>query len=578
MSLLDTCARRRAAGCCGTGSRIRCATQDGGRGAARRRSPPGSAIRAARRALHCRTGTHGRCRAHCRAHRARLRAAARSRRPARHARAPAGTCVDARGPARRRSSRALVADLAVESQWATLLTRAIAPSPRRKCATAASSPTGYDAELDELRSIDDTAASSWSRWKRASASAPASRTSRSSTTACTASTSKSRTRNAQKVPADYRRRQTLKNAERYITPELKAFEDKALSAQDRALAREKLLYDELLAALAPAIPALQRAGGGAGRARRARDAWPSAPTRSTSCGPSSISTPGLEIRGGRHPVVERQVEDFIAERPRPRARPAAADHHRPQHGRQVDLHAAGGADRAARALRIVRAGASGADRPARRDLHAHRRRRRSRRRPLDVHGRDDRGRRDPAPRDAAEPRADRRDRARHLDVRRARARVGDRAPSGREEPLPRRSSRRTISSSPRCPRRSTAAPTSTSTRSSTRTASCSCTRPRTAPRTAATDCRSRSSPACPADAIRRAKGYLARLDKFTVAGSSQADLFAPPGVAPPDDEPRAAVAAEAAAVAAQARRSRSRRDDAARRARGALRASEAAGA
>src|SRR5204862_125481 len=51
---------------------------------------------------------------------------------------------------------------------------------------------------------------------------------------------------ADKVPDDYRRRQTLKNAERYITPELKAFEDKALSAQDRALAREKQLYDGLL--------------------------------------------------------------------------------------------------------------------------------------------------------------------------------------------------------------------------------------------------------------------------------------------------------------------------------------------
>ena len=48
---------------------------------------------------------------------------------------------------------------------------------------------------------------------------------------------------ADKVPDDYRRRQTLKNAERYITPELKAFEDKALSAQERALAREKALYE-----------------------------------------------------------------------------------------------------------------------------------------------------------------------------------------------------------------------------------------------------------------------------------------------------------------------------------------------
>jgi len=63
---------------------------------------------------------------------------------------------------------------------------------------------------------------------------------------------------AGKVPADYRRRQTLKNAERYITPELKEFEDKALSARDRALALEKSLYDELLGLLAPHVPALQR--------------------------------------------------------------------------------------------------------------------------------------------------------------------------------------------------------------------------------------------------------------------------------------------------------------------------------
>ena len=62
-----------------------------------------------------------------------------------------------------------------------------------------------------------------------------------------------------KVPDEYRRRQTRKNAERYITPELKTFEDKALSAQDRALAREKLLYEKLLDDLAPHIPALQRA-------------------------------------------------------------------------------------------------------------------------------------------------------------------------------------------------------------------------------------------------------------------------------------------------------------------------------
>lgn len=56
------------------------------------------------------------------------------------------------------------------------------------------------------------------------------------------------------VPERFRRRQTLKNAERYITPELKAFEDKALSAQERALQREKFLFEQLLDQLQPHVP------------------------------------------------------------------------------------------------------------------------------------------------------------------------------------------------------------------------------------------------------------------------------------------------------------------------------------
>ena len=62
---------------------------------------------------------------------------------------------------------------------------------------------------------------------------------------------------AENAPPEYRRRQTLKNAERYITPELKAFEDKVLSANERALAREKVLYDNILDQLLPHIAALQ---------------------------------------------------------------------------------------------------------------------------------------------------------------------------------------------------------------------------------------------------------------------------------------------------------------------------------
>ncbi|MCM8566553.1 DNA mismatch repair protein MutS [Thauera linaloolentis] len=116
--------------------------------------------------------------------------------------------------------------------------------------------------------------------------------------------------NTDKVPDDYRRRQTLKNAERYITPELKAFEDKALSAQERALSREKLLYEAILDALAAHIPALQRIA----RALALLDglaAFAEAALRYGYVRPRFRDTPGLDIAGGRHPVVERQVDDFI---------------------------------------------------------------------------------------------------------------------------------------------------------------------------------------------------------------------------------------------------------------------------
>jgi len=117
--------------------------------------------------------------------------------------------------------------------------------------------------------------------------------------------------NAANVPDDYRRRQTLKNAERYITPELKAFEDKALSANERALAREKFLYDQLLDQLAPFLPQLQRIASAIAEldvlatfAERAATLNLSAPVFS--------NEPLLRVIQGRHPVVEAQVENFIA--------------------------------------------------------------------------------------------------------------------------------------------------------------------------------------------------------------------------------------------------------------------------
>ena len=118
-----------------------------------------------------------------------------------------------------------------------------------------------------------------------------------------------------RVPDDYRRRQTLKNAERFITPELKAFEDKALSAQDRALAREKWLYEQLLDHLQAFVPALGQVAWGLATL----DVLASLCERSLTlnwCAPELVNTPGISITQGRHPVVEARLAEtggsFIA--------------------------------------------------------------------------------------------------------------------------------------------------------------------------------------------------------------------------------------------------------------------------
>lgn len=114
-----------------------------------------------------------------------------------------------------------------------------------------------------------------------------------------------------KVPDDYRRRQTLKNAERYVTPELKAFEDKALSAKDRALAREKYLYEALLNQLAAYIAQLQMIATSVAEL----DVLATFAERAQTLGytlPVLTEQNSIEIKAGRHPVVERQVDPFIA--------------------------------------------------------------------------------------------------------------------------------------------------------------------------------------------------------------------------------------------------------------------------
>jgi DNA mismatch repair protein MutS len=114
--------------------------------------------------------------------------------------------------------------------------------------------------------------------------------------------------NLDRVPVDYRRRQTLKNAERYITPELKAFEDKALSAQERALAREKWLYEQALEALQPHLGALAALA----RALASLDALAALAERAATLGwtrPQFVPYPCIDIEAGRHPVVEQRLRE-----------------------------------------------------------------------------------------------------------------------------------------------------------------------------------------------------------------------------------------------------------------------------
>ena len=116
---------------------------------------------------------------------------------------------------------------------------------------------------------------------------------------------------AENAPADYRRRQTLKNAERFITPDLKAFEDKVLSANERALAREKLLYEGVLDMLMPHIPALQHNA----VAVATLDVLATFAERAAALNyvaPEFVEEAGISIIGGRHPVVEQLAQPFIA--------------------------------------------------------------------------------------------------------------------------------------------------------------------------------------------------------------------------------------------------------------------------
>ncbi|MDZ4075531.1 MAG: DNA mismatch repair protein MutS [Hylemonella sp.] len=191
---------------------------------------------------------------------------------------------------------------------AELLARAILPEPAALVRDGGVINDGLDAELDELRAIQtncDGFLLELETRERARTGITNLRVQFNKVHGFYIEITSS---NLDRVPEDYRRRQTLKNAERFITPELKAFEDKALSAQERALAREKWLYEQLLDQLAPHIPALTRTA----RALATLDVLCTLTERSLTlewCAPQFANEPCIEITAGRHPVVQARLAE-----------------------------------------------------------------------------------------------------------------------------------------------------------------------------------------------------------------------------------------------------------------------------
>jgi DNA mismatch repair protein MutS len=209
----------------------------------------------------------------------------------------------------------LYADLDTPVATLDLLIRSIAPEPAAQIRDGGAIANGYDAELDELRSLNDNCGAYLVDMEIRERE-------RSGIASLKVEFNKVHGfyievthANTDKIPDDYRRRQTLKNAERYITPELKAFEDKALSAQERSLAREKLLYEGILNELLPAVSTLQTIARAVAHLDLLAGFADTALKRNWNK-PEFSPEIGLTVTGGRHPVVEAEMvnsaQTFIA--------------------------------------------------------------------------------------------------------------------------------------------------------------------------------------------------------------------------------------------------------------------------
>ncbi len=209
-------------------------------------------------------------------------------------------------------TRQLGGEIGEHPELHALLIRAIIPQPPMLIRDGGVLAEGYDTELDELRGLSQNAdqflldLESRERERTGIANL---KVSYNRVHGYYIEISRSQ---SDKAPQDYIRRQTLKGAERFITPELKKFEDQVLSARERALAREKLLYDRLLEQLGESLSPLQRCSEGLATL----DVLCNLSERALNLNlvrPQLVEEPGIQITDGRHPVVEAvSREPFVA--------------------------------------------------------------------------------------------------------------------------------------------------------------------------------------------------------------------------------------------------------------------------
>ncbi|HMD73362.1 MAG TPA: DNA mismatch repair protein MutS, partial [Steroidobacteraceae bacterium] len=200
--------------------------------------------------------------------------------------------------------RQLTAELGLHAREHALLERAVVASPPHFLRDGGVLAPGYDAELDELRLLGSDTEKfllDLERKERERSGLSSLKLGFNRVQGFFIEVSRSQ---ADRVPPDYLRRQTVKSAERFITPELKSFEDKVLGARDRALAREKELYEALLDLLIAELPALQKTA----EAVALLDVLACFAERAVTLDcvrPELIGEPTIRIEAGRHPVVER---------------------------------------------------------------------------------------------------------------------------------------------------------------------------------------------------------------------------------------------------------------------------------